>query len=83
MNVVYTLIGYDGGDGGFSNDFTDEDGRVLLTGYCGPGRYQIRLTSPAGSRFSKTSFSSPELLLTVAKDGSYHPTEYRISAFND
>ena len=83
VRVDYTLIGDDGGDGGFSRDFTTADGSVLLTGYCGPGRYQIQLRPPAGSRFGETEFASPETLLTVAKDGSYQPTEYRISALND
>ena len=83
VGVDYTLYGDDGGDGGFARDFTTADGTVLLTGYCGPGRYQIDLRPPADSRFSKTSFYSPETMLTVAKDGSYHPSEYQISALND
>jgi hypothetical protein len=83
VGVEYTLIGDDGGDGGHAEDFTSADGSALLTGYCGPGRYQIHLIPPSGSRFRKTAYTSPETLLMIAKDGSYHPAEYRIATLND
>ena len=60
VGVRYTLIGDDGGDGGHAEDFTSADGSALLTGYCGPGRYQIHLIPPAGSRFRRTAYTSPE-----------------------
>jgi hypothetical protein len=83
VGVQYTLIGDDGGDGGYADDFTSADGSTLLTGYCGPGRYQIHLIPPDGSRFRKTAYTSPETMLMVAKDGSHHPAEYRIATLND
>ncbi|MES2466286.1 MAG: hypothetical protein V4675_03200 [Verrucomicrobiota bacterium] len=86
VGVRYTLIGDDGGDGGdggHAEDFTSADGCALLTGYCGPGCYQIHLMPPARSRFRGTAYTSPETLLMVAKDGSYHPAEYRIAILND
>ena len=82
VGVEYTLIGDDGGDGGHSGDFTSADGSVLLTGYRGPGRYQIHLIPPAGSRFRKTAYTSPETLLMIVTDGFYHPAEYRIATLN-
>ena len=83
VGVQYTLIGDDGGDGGYAGDFTNVEGSTLLTGYCGPGRYQIHLITPAGSRFRRTAYTSPETMLMVAKDGSYQPAEYRIAILPD
>ena len=82
VDVEHVLIGDDGGDGGFASDLTNADGNVLLTGIFSPGRYQIYLRPPAGSRFRMTAFTSDETLLTVTKDGSHHPAEYQISALS-
>lgn len=72
------LIGPDGGDGGFHGYTTDENGALLTTQYLHPGRYQIYIRPPKGSRYAVTQFHEPETYLVVRGDGSYSPTEFRM-----
>ena len=73
------LIGPDGGDGGFNAYTTDKNGGLLTTEYLYPGRYQIFIAPPKGSRFEVTQFYEPETYLVVRDDGSYSPSEFRMN----
>ncbi|KAA5538504.1 hypothetical protein FYK55_27580 [Roseiconus nitratireducens] len=73
------LIGPDGGDGGFHEYTTDENGGLLTTKYLFPGRYQIYIKPPIGSRYAVTQFHEPETYLVVRGDGTYSPKEFKMA----
>lgn len=73
------LIGPDGGDGGFNRYTTDADGSVLTTEYLYPGRYQIFIASPEGSRYEVTQYHEQESYLVVRDDGTYSPSEFKMA----
>ena len=73
------LIGPDGGDGGFHKYTSDADGFITTDQYLWPGRYQIQIVPPPGSRYSVTQYSKQEVFLVVRKDGTYAPTEFRLA----
>jgi uncharacterized protein (TIGR03067 family) len=80
--VDVTLIRSDNGvtgDGGFASFKTDEDGIATIDKSLWPGRYQIQVRAPEGSRFRDTEFSKDESILVVHEDGRYSPREFRLA----
>ena len=80
--VVVALFRSDNGvtgDGGFVGFKTKEDGIATIDKSLWPGRYQIQVRAPEGSRFRDTEFSKEELILVVHEDGSYSPREFRLA----
>ena len=76
--IEATLIGDDGGDGGFAQFVTDAQGVAVIDQALWPGRYQIYLRPPQQSRYHETTFTIEETMLVVCNDGSYSPTEFRL-----
>ncbi len=65
-----TLIGPDGGDGGFETTLTNNDGFAHLHPSLSPGRYQIDLVPDPDSRFADKDWNRGELYLQIMPDGS-------------
>jgi hypothetical protein len=80
--VDVTLIGSDSGvtgDGGFARFRTDEGGIATIDKSLWPGRYQVQVRAPGGSRFRDTEFAKEETILVVHEDGRYSPREFRLA----
>ncbi|MFM2219955.1 MAG: Serine/threonine-protein kinase PknB [Planctomycetota bacterium] len=67
------------GDGGFAGFKTNEKGIATVDNSLWPGRYQIRVRAPEGSRFRDTEFAKGETILVVHEDGRYSPREFRLA----
>ena len=76
--VAFTLIGPDGGDGGFQSSASDTRGIVKIPAYLSPGRYQVSIECPGQSRYVHTEYASDEEYLLIRPDGSYSPYEYTV-----
>lgn len=68
--VGMTLIGPDGGDGGFQTYVTAKDGVAPLHFPLTPGRYQFHLNPDPKSRFVYTEWADGEPYILVAADGT-------------
>jgi hypothetical protein len=68
--VCMTLIGPDGGDGGFQCFVTNEAGIAHNTLRLAPGRYQPHLVPDPASRFVTTQWKRGEPYIVVAEDGT-------------
>jgi len=68
--VCTTLIGPDGGDGGFQCFATDETGIAHRTHRLTPGRYQPHLNPNPTSGFVTTEWKRGEPYIVVAEDGT-------------
>lgn len=68
--VCVTLIGPDGGDGGFQCFATDEAGIAHRTHRLTPGRYQPHLQPNPTSDFASTHWKRGEPYIVVAEDGT-------------
>ena len=68
--VGMTLIGADGGDGGFHRFLTRDDGVALLHHPISPGRYQPHLEPSPASRYVHTEWSRGDPYVVVGNDGS-------------
>ncbi len=77
------LIGPDGGDGGYHEYTTDGNGSLVTTKYLHPGRYQIYIKPPTGSRYAVTQFHEPETYLVVRDDGTYSPKEFKLAVIGN
>lgn len=73
------LIGSDGGDGGFQPYRSDQNGLIVTNKYLRPGRYQIYIRPPRNSRYDVTEYADHETYLVVRNDGSYSPTEFKVT----
>lgn len=71
------------GNGGFASFKTDEDGIAMIDDSLWPGRYQVQVRAPEGSRFRDTEFSKDESILVVHEDGRYSPREFRLAVDNN
>jgi serine/threonine protein kinase len=78
VTLIRTDSGFSG-DGGFSDFKTDADGVATIDNSLWPGRYQILVRAPEGSRFRDTEFSKDESILVVHEDGRYSPREFRLA----
>lgn len=78
-SIELTLIGPDGGDGGFADFVTNEMGIATVNKSLWPGRYQVNIRAPQGKQLHDAEFSKPESLLVVLKNGSYSPREFRLA----
>lgn len=76
VEVFLTFVG-SWGDGGGALETSDREGIVRFDVSQGP--WQVMLTPPKDSRFSKTEFSKIENMLTIQPDGSCFPTQFRIA----
>lgn len=79
-HVAFTLIGPDGGDGGFQRSFSDRRGIAKLPSYLSPGRYQIEIEGHGpSSPYARTSYHTDADYLLIRPDGSYSPLEYLVN----
>ena len=78
ITLIRTDSGFSG-DGGIARFKTDEEGIATIDNSLWPGRYQIQVRAPEGSRFRETEFSKDESILVVRKDGRYSPREFRLA----
>ena len=78
VTLIRTDSGFSG-DGGFSDFKTDADGVATIDNSLWPGRYQIQVRAPEGSRFRDTEFAKEETILVVHEDGRYSPREFRLA----
>lgn len=71
-NVIIglTLIGPDGGDGGFQCSVTDEAGVAHNHLHLAPGRYQYQLMPDPKSRFVQTNWIRSQPYVVVSNDGT-------------
>ena len=65
-----TLIGPDGGDGGFQTTATDEDGFCYLHPSVSQGRYQFDLVPNPESRYADKNWRGGDPYLSIRHDGS-------------
>ena len=82
LPVDVTLIRTDSGfsgDGGIARFKTDEEGIATIDEALWPGRYQIGVNAPEGSRFRDTEFAKEESILVVHEDVRYSPREFRLA----
>ncbi|WP_145196834.1 hypothetical protein [Thalassoglobus polymorphus] len=68
--IGMTLIGPDGGDGGFYCFVTQESGLAPLHRPLTPGRYQYHLEPDPDSRFDRTEWRRNQPYIIVASDGT-------------
>lgn len=68
--VGMTLIGPDGGDGGFFSFVTDETGIAHSDWPLTPGRYQYHLMPDPKSRFNRTYWRRGQPYVVISKDGT-------------
>ena len=78
--VGLTLIGPDGGDGGFNYFLTRDDGIALRHRPLEAGRYQPHIEPNPESRFSLTHWRRGEPYVVVAQDGSTSVPTLRLNA---
>lgn len=80
-HVMFTLIGPDGGDGGYQRTFSDRRGIAKLPAYLTPGRYQVEIEGHGPTtRFLPTSYHTDADYLLIRPNGSYSPLEYLVKA---
>lgn len=77
--VAFTLIGPDGGDGGFQSAISDRRGIVKLPAYLSAGRYQIEIEGHGPSPYVWTSYHTDRDFLLIRPDGTYSPLEYLVN----
>lgn len=77
ITLIRTDSGFSG-DGGIARFKTDEEGIASIDDSLWPGRYQIQVRAPKGSRFRDTEFAKEETILVVHEDGRYSPREFRL-----
>jgi hypothetical protein len=68
--VGLTLIGPDGGDGGFQRFLTDSNGIVQRWHAMRAGWYQPHIRPRPGSRFVRTEWRRGEPYVIIAEDGT-------------
>ncbi|MDV6033572.1 MAG: hypothetical protein F9B45_26470 [Phycisphaera sp. RhM] len=68
--IGMTLIGADGGDGGFQCFTTQQAGIALRHLTLAPGRYQYHLDPDPNSRYAPTLWRRGQPYLVVANDGT-------------
>ncbi len=68
--IGMTLIGPDGGDGGFQCFATQHSGIASLHVPLAPGRYQYHLDPDPNSRFAPTQWRPDQAYIVVANDGT-------------
>lgn len=72
-----TLIGADGGDGGFHTYMSDRHGDVIVGE--SPGRYQLYIDPPENSRYEVTQYYGEGNYLVIRDDGSCAPSEFKVT----
>ena len=77
--VEMTLIGPDGGDGGYQTYLAKTDGYATLHVPLHRGRYQYGLVPPPDSRFRETQWRRSDRYLTF-RDGLCHPAQVRVES---
>ena len=73
VGVDLTLIGPDGGDGGFQTGMTDAKGRLRFLGPLRPGRYQYSLTTVEDGELRVREWRRGDPYLRVLPNGDFQP----------